>query len=202
MAKLYRTPDLLKRTKMVKKEIAKGVNAPNVEYILTTTINTMVKEELDKPAAERKPLTQTNIIKRAGVGNSAIKTYKYIFSDLIPFINKFQLEVVPKDDDEKNIPSWNTLEKETMDKTYKFVMGVHDPKWIEIYDDLDESLQNKIDNFDDAYFGFADGRWIHPDFEGKDINKIFSLISEKYHHVQELKAEYEYLKKQLKTESN
>ena len=198
MAKIYRTSDLLKRIRMVTKTLEDGTtHVPNVEYILLQTINEMVKTEESKPVSERKALTQTNVIKRAEVGNSAIKTHKYIFTDLLSLINKYQLEVIPKDVDEKNIPSFDTIESDTINKTFRFMDKTHDTYWGTIYDDLDEELKAKVANTFDSLFAYADGRWEHTDFSGKNINEIFDMICEKYIHVQELKAEYESLKKEL-----
>lgn len=198
MAKIYRTPDLLKRLRMVTKTLADNeTNVPNVEYTLLQTVDKMVAAEKNKPVSERKPLTQTNLIKEAEVGNSAIKTYEYIFKDLLPLINKYELEVVPKDDDEKNIPSFDTLESDTIYKTFRFMNKTHDTYWDTVYDDLDEELKAKIGNTCDSLFAYADGRWVHNDFSGKNINEIFDMVCEKYQRVQELKAEYESLKKEF-----
>lgn len=197
MAKIYRTPDLLKRIRMVTKTLEdRKTHVPNVEYMLLQTINQMVEAEESKPVSERKALTQTSVINKTGVSNSATKTHKQIFTDLLPLINKYQLEVVPKDADEKNIPSFDTLKSTIHTKTRLFMEKTHD-MWAPIFDDLDETLKEKVDITFEAYFGFGDGRWIHPDFAGKNVNEIFDMICEKYQRVQELKAEYESLKKEL-----
>ena len=198
MAKIYRTPDLLKRIRMVTKTLEdRKTHVPNVEYMLLQTINQMVEAEESKPVSERKALTQTSVINKTGVSNSATKTHKQIFTDLLPLINKYQLEVVPKDADEKNIPSFDTLESDTINKTFRFMDKAHDVYWSKVYDSLDEELKAKVDNTCDSLFAYADGRWGHNDFAGKNVNEIFDMICEKYNHVQELKAEYEKLKKEL-----
>lgn len=198
MAKIYRTPDLLKRIRMVTKTLEdRKTHVPNVEYMLLQTINQMVEAEESKPVSERKALTQTSVINKTGVSNSATKTHKQIFTDLLPLINKYQLEVVPKDADEKNIPSFDTLESDTINKTFRFMDKAHDVYWSTVYESLDEELKAKVDNTCDSLFAYADGRWGHNDFAGKNVNEIFDMICEKYNHVQELKAEYESLKKEL-----
>lgn len=201
MARLYRTPDVLHDlTRFSKLHDENGNLLPEVNKESTEVRNVEYKllKTLDKMIAENADLTQTQLMKRANTYGETRRRYDYIFKDLIEMLNKYALGKIPKDEDEKYIPNFDTLAVETRQKTKRFIMGTFDELTFIFDAPKYSALADKVAAASDAYIAFEAGDFrIHPDFAGLSINEIFDKISDKYETIQKLRKEYEMLKLQV-----
>lgn len=211
MARYYRTPDVFIKTRRNSKrldedgKIIEDVEnttshlAPNVEYRLLETIRELTDEQAKKKRKMyRRELTETHVLKMANVSSASKPRYEHILVDLIEMVNKFKLETREKDDDEKDIPSFDKLEDKTKEKTHRFIYGTFDQFSSNMLDYIEKDgvLGNKLNGVHAAYTSAYGSKRIPPDLL-MGINEIPAVIVEKYDRVQELMGRYKELRAKL-----
>lgn len=199
MARLFRTPNILLEEKRPT-HYPDGVNYVDTSKMVDTVEIRLLKA-LTREIIDGKKPSQTRLMMDAGTTGDSAKRYEYIFRDTVDMINMFQLGFTEKPADLKNIPNFDTLEAETMTKTYNFLNGIIEEFGVLIFDlhdenKISESLFQKVSRVFDAVFSNSEQNKIHKDFAELTINEMFTLVSDKYRHVQELLKEYNELKSQ------
>ena len=206
MARLYKTPNILKKQGRKSYYVDNSSNDIDIKSNHAGTIDsveTRLLKVLDTMIEEKQDWTLPQVMRRAKTSGTSRYRYEAVYKDTIEMIKKYQLGIMPKEEDEKDIPNFDTLEQAVLQRTKQTMTGGAQDNFDSLIYDLkgliSEELFQKASYVSDAYIGFCvNGIRIHPAFANtKDIKERFELICEKYQYVQELKEEYNRLKKEL-----
>lgn len=211
MGIMFRTPDIL--SDITKQSHYDEVDNYHDERIEVQKTEVKLLRELYRMVDEGVPLSQTQLMNRANVTSGTVKYYDYIFKDMVDMFclfypasktkrknSKFQKakELLDKHD----IRDFDTLSNKAIKEIIDLALtaDINNDKYALLVDGLyksgivDETFNDKAYMPTEAAFSFLGQRYIHPDFEGLDINGMEKLVFEKYKRVQELKAECDRMK--------
>ncbi len=210
MTVMFRTPEIL--DDITRKTHYNEDDVYQEETLEVQTNEVKLIKELDRMVANNIPLSQTQLMKRTGVGKGMLTHYDYIFNDLIEMLGLFypveetsKVKESPKYKEAKilldkgDIHNFDALEAKVLKGIKDLILGADD-KFAVLIDDLydsgmvNENFHEKALEPAQAMFSFLGQRYIHRDFVSLDINGMEKLVFEKYKRVQELKAEYNRLK--------
>lgn len=205
MARLYKTPDILKKQSRKSAYIDKAGNPTairqsengkidSVETRLLNVLNTMIEENQD--------LDIFTLLREAKSRGASRYRYQEIYADTIEMLKKFLLHQLEKDVDEQDIPDFMYLEKAIKDKVNTcLVGGIEDDFGALVFDMkgiISNELSQNTEYMIDAYTAFlSNGIHIHPAFVGYSVNELSRLIEDKYNTINTLKEEYSSLKRSL-----
>lgn len=210
MAVMFRTPDILDDITRMTHYNKEDVYQEETLEVQTNEVKLI--KELAKMVDNNIPLSQTQLMRRTGVGEGMLTHYDYIFNDLIEMLGLFypveetsKVKDSPKYKEAKalldkdDIHDFKTLESKVLNGINDLILGPDD-NFAVLIDDLygsgivNKTFHEKALEPAQAMFSFLGQRYIHPDFSSLDINGMEKLVFEKYKRVQELKAEYNRLK--------
>lgn len=212
MAVMYNTPNILDK-------ITRHTHYDGDEYLdeakEVQTVQVKIIKELHRMVKEKIPLSHTKLLKGAGVpmSKNALDRCKRMCGDAVEMLRLFypdegddRIKESPRYREAKemldkdNIHDFAALESRTLEKMYGLAFGSQDYFASYVYDlyhqnkMVSEAFYKKAMVPTEAICSFMGQRYIHPDFAGLDINKMFSFVEQKYLRVQKLKAEYDRLK--------
>lgn len=203
MARLYKTPNILKKQSRKSAYLDKNGNPTDSrqkEYGKTDSVETRLMNTLNTMIEENQDLNIHTLLREAKARGASRYRYQEIYSDTIEMLKKFLLHQMEKDVDEQDIPDFMYLEKDIKDKVNACIVGgiedvfgslVYNMKGI-----VSNELSQNAEYMTDAYTAFlANGVHIHPAFVGYSINELSKLIEDKYNTINALKEEYSSLKK-------
>lgn len=202
MARLYKTPEILKKQSRNSSYVDKNgktTDSRNEEYGKVDSVETRLLSILNTMIEEKQDLSLSHLMRDAKARGASRHRYKEIYSDTIEMLKKYLLHQLDKDADEKNIPDFIDLEKAVKDKVNTCIQygGIEDTFDALVYDMkgmVSDELSDKTEFMIDAYTAFlANGLHIHPAFVGYSLNELSGLIEEKYNKIKALKEEYKNL---------
>ena len=119
MARMYKTQDILRKKRRKNYYVDENGNIlyekrniagylDSIETRLDKVIETMIEQNAD--------WSMPQIMRKANVEGVSKKQYSETYRDVIDMIKKYQMGITEKDDDEKDIPNFDTLADEVRKK--------------------------------------------------------------------------------------